>query len=203
MIIIGAGGHAHAVIALWRALGVEPVGLLADSGPARVMGVPRLGDLSRAAELRAQGVARAALAVGDNAARAALGAELAARGFALPAAVHPSAVLMDGARIGHGSVVMPRAVLGAAAVLAPFCILNTAAVLEHEGAAGEAAHIAIGAVLAGGVRVDARAFIGAGAAVLPKVVVGADAVIGSGAVVLRDVPAGARVAGVPARPIRA
>lgn len=203
MIIIGAGGHAHAVIALWRALGVEPVGLLAESGPAKVMGVALLGRPARAAALRAQGVAAACIAFADNAARARLGAELAALGFALPAAIHPSAVVMDGARVGAGCVVMPRAVLGAQAALAPFCILNTAAVLEHEGQVSEAAHIAIGAMLAGGVRVGARAFIGAGAAVLPKVMIGDDAVVGAGAVVLHDVAAGRRVAGVPARPISA
>lgn len=203
MIIIGAGGHAHAVIALWRALGEEPLGLLADDGPAEVMGLRRLGTPARAGEWRARGVERACIAIGDNAARSRLGAELSRLGFALPAAVHPSAVVMDDARISDGCVVMPRAVLGAAATLGPFCILNTAAVLDHEGRAGEAAHIAIGAVLAGGVQVGARAFIGAGAAVLPKLVVGDDAVVGAGAVVLRDVPAGTRVAGVPARAISA
>ena len=56
-----------------------------------------------------------------------------------------------------------------------------------------------GAVLAGGVRVGARALVGAGAACRPHVAIGADAVVGTGAAVVAPVADGQRVGGVPAR----
>jgi acetyltransferase-like isoleucine patch superfamily enzyme len=46
-------------------------------------------------------------------------------------------------------------------------------------------------------------WIGRGVTVLPGVRIGDGAVVGANAVVTRDVPAGARVAGVPARPLPA
>ena len=46
-----------------------------------------------------------------------------------------------------------------------------------------------------------RAWIGAHACILKGVTVGDGAVVAAGAVVTRDVPPGARVAGVPARPL--
>lgn len=49
--------------------------------------------------------------------------------------------------------------------------------------------------------IGARVMIGVGATLLPGVTIGDDSVIGAGAVVTRDVPPGARVAGVPARPM--
>ncbi len=44
-------------------------------------------------------------------------------------------------------------------------------------------------------------WIGGGARILPHVTIGDDAIIGAGSVVTKDVPAGARVAGVPAKPL--
>ncbi|GJJ04895.1 serine acetyltransferase [Duganella rhizosphaerae] len=46
------------------------------------------------------------------------------------------------------------------------------------------------------------AFLGVGAKILGPVVIGAGATVAAGAVVLSDVAPGARVAGVPARPMR-
>lgn len=53
------------------------------------------------------------------------------------------------------------------------------------------------------VRIGRNVWIGGAALILPGVTLGDDAVVGAGAVVTRDVAPGARVAGNPARPIRA
>jgi acetyltransferase-like isoleucine patch superfamily enzyme len=51
-------------------------------------------------------------------------------------------------------------------------------------------------------RIGNRVWLGAHVVILKGVTIGDDAVVAAGAVVTKDVAAGARVAGVPARPLR-
>jgi sugar O-acyltransferase (sialic acid O-acetyltransferase NeuD family) len=200
LLLLGAGGHARALIELLRDAGwPEPAGLLDDSAAGTVLGVPVLGPLADLARRREEGIAAAAVAIGDNRLRLALGDRLAAAGYALPSLVHPSALLAGSARLGPGVVVLPRVVLGAAVAVGRLAILNTGAIVEHDGRIGEGAHLAPGAVLGGGVTVGPAATIGIGAALRPGVTIGAGAVVGVGAAVVADVAAGVTVTGVPAR----
>jgi UDP-perosamine 4-acetyltransferase len=202
LVVIGAGGHARVLIELCQALGrFELLGVLAQSGPPSLMGLPLLGDETQMETLRRQGVAAACVAVGDNANRARIGARLLGLGFALPALVHPSAFLAPSALVGPGAVVMARAVLGTQARAEMLAILNTGAIADHDVVLGEASHAAPGSVLAGHASLGAGALLGAGAAVRPGVAVGAGAVVGAGSAVVADVAPGATVAGVPARPL--
>ena len=75
------------------------------------------------------------------------------------------------------------------------------ATISHDSKVGAYAHISPGAHLAGGVQVGARSWVGIGAAIRESIEIGADVVIGAGAAVVADVPSGARMGGVPARPI--
>ncbi len=202
MIIIGAGGHAKVVIELWRALGIEPRGVLAEDGPEAVLGVPRLGTPALAARLRAEGLDQACIAIGDNTARARLGATLRALGYTLPAAVHPGAILSPSATLDAGCVVMPRAAIGPDARLAPLALANTGAIIEHDCTIEDAAHIAPGATLGGQVHIGARSLVGINAAIRPGITIGDDATVAAGAAVIRDVAPGTTVAGVPARVLR-
>ena len=198
LVIIGAGGHGRVLIEVFRAMGgFDIVGVVARSAPGSLLGVPWLGDETRLDDLQREGVEAAFVAVGDNTARARLGAMLA--GFALPAAVHPAAIVSPSAMVGPGAVVMARAVLGTQARLGRLAILNTGAIAEHDVVLEEYAHAAPGSVLCGHGILGTRALLGAGAAVRPGVRIGADAVVGVGAAVVHDVPDGARVGGVPAR----
>lgn len=203
ILVLGAGGHGKAVLDLLLAAGAfAPAGVV-DAVPrvAAVLGVPVLGNEALLPALRARGIAAAHPAVGDNAQRLAAAARLGAAGFALPALVHPAAVLGRGAVLGDGVAVMARAVVGPEARLGRLVLVNTGAIVEHDCIVEDGVHIAPGAVLAGGVRVGAGAMVGAGAVIRPGIVVGAGAVVAAGTAVVADVPAGATVAGVPARPL--
>ncbi|NKE44566.1 acetyltransferase [Roseomonas frigidaquae] len=204
VLVIGAGGHALVVIEALRASGRAIAGLL-DDGPGAgglVLGCARLGGTDLLQALRAQGLAEAAVAIGDNATRAALGARCEAAGFTLPALVHPAALVSPSATLGAGCQVMARAVLGPLARLGRLVLVNTGAIVEHECQLGEAAHLGPGAVLCGGVKLGARTLVAAGAVVRPAVTLGADVLVAPGAAVTGPVPDGARLGGVPARPMR-
>lgn len=199
IIVLGAGGHAKVVVELLRASGRTVAGLLdADPTPRTVAGAEVLGDDLLLPRLRAEGVADAFVALGDNRLRGDVARRAAAQGFSLVNAVSPQAVLSPSARLGVGIAVMAGAVVNAEATIGDLAIVNTGAVLDHDVRIGEAAHVAPGCALAGAVTVGARAFLGVGCSVIPGVTIGEDAVVGAGAVVVRDVPSGAVAVGVPA-----
>ena len=191
--ILGAGGHGRAVCEAARDAGFEVRGFLDARAPLPPMlGAPVLGDEG------AHDGGPLLIGLGDGAARLEAALRLAG---ALPVLLHPSAVRARSVELAEGAVVMPRAVLGALARIGRLALVNTGAIVEHDVELGEGVHVAPGAVLCGGVRVGARALIGAGATIAPNVAIGADAVVAIGAAVMHDVPDGARVGGVPARPL--
>ncbi len=201
ILVLGAGGHGKAMLDLvlvggaWRAAGVV------DAAPklAALLGVPVLGDESCLPALARSGVGHAHPAIGNNTHRIAAAARLAAAGFALPALIHPAAILGHGVTVGDGAAILARAVIRPDARIGRHAQVNTGAIVEHDCVVEDAAHIAPGAILTGGVRIGPGAMIGAGAVIRPGVRVGAGAIIGAGAAVLADVPPGATVAGVPAK----
>jgi UDP-perosamine 4-acetyltransferase len=198
LLILGAGGHARPVIEALRATGVEPAGLLDDAASGDLLGVKVLGPIGSLAARRAPGLS-AVIAIGDNATRARLGEMCRALDIALPAVIHPAALISPSARIAEGVQVMARAVIGPEAALGALSLVNTGAIVEHDCAVGGAAHLGPGVVLCGGVRVGARVLLGAGVVARPGIAIGDDAVVAPGAALAADVPAGARMGGVPAR----
>ena len=203
VVIIGAGGHGKVALEVFLASGGFHVVGLIDPAPVApsLFGVPVLGGDAMLPMLRRDGVEAAFVALGSNRLRERIGAEVAAMGFALPAAVHPSAVISPSARIGAGVAVMARAVVGTETNVRDLAIVNTAAVLDHDNLIEEAAHVAPGCALAGAVRLGARSLVGVGSAVRPGIRIGADVIIGAGSAVVADLADGMRVGGVPARPL--
>lgn len=199
--VIGSGGHAKGVIDTLRAMREwDVVGSLDDDRGrwgSEVLGVPVRGDASEEALARFA-IEYAVIAVGSNSARARIAGRLAHR-VSWVSAVHPTAYLASGIRLGEGCVVFPGAVVQPSSVVGDHAILNAMCSVSHDGSVGTFAHVGPGAHLAGNVTIGEGAFLGVGCCVLPGHVVGSWATVGAGAVVVTDIPDAVTAKGVPAR----
>jgi UDP-perosamine 4-acetyltransferase len=201
LVLLGAGGHAKVCIEVFRAHGLlEPVACIDPNAEAdHVLGVAVYPEEACLPSFFAQGVRWGFVAIGQNALRAKLGADLRASGFRLANAISPRACVSPSATLAQGILVMPGAVINAEADIGDFCIVNTNAVVEHDCRVGIACHVAPGVVLGGRVQLEDGVFVGTGASVTPNRVIGRYAIVGAGAAVVSNVAAGATVVGVPAR----
>ena len=78
-------------------------------------------------------------------------------------------------------------------------IINTASVVEHDCIIPDGVHVAPGAVLCGGVKVNNNTLIGANSVINQNITIGENVIIGSGSVVINDIPNGLKVAGNPVK----
>ena len=194
--VIGAGGHAHVVLATFTAAGWEIAGVYDDDERlrgSRILGATVVGSPDDIEP----GTATVA-AVGDNRVRRSLVERWPHLEWA--SAVHPAATVHDSVAIGAGSVVFAGAVVQPEARIGRHAVVNTAASVDHECLVGNYAQVGPGSHLGGRVSLGEGALVGIGAAVLQGLVVGDWATVGAGAVVTRPVGGGTTVSGVPARP---
>lgn len=203
---LGAGTHAKSVLEALRSSNIYEVIAIVDDDPAKagdeILGT-RIVPSSELLELRevaAHGFVGVG-GIGDSGPRRAAFERLLAVGFELPAIVHASAVISPWATLGDGVQALAGAIVNADAEVGEDAIVNTGAIVEHDCRIGAHAHLAPGVRLAGLAAVGEGAHVGIGAVAIEGVQIGAGALVGAGAVVIADVPDGARVAGVPARPL--
>lgn len=206
VVILGAGGHGRVVLdILLQAKLHRPVGFLDNNAAIhgrRIDGLPVLGGIESAAELKARGIPGAVIAIGDNGARRSMGDFLEAAEMEVVSAIHPSAQLASNANFGKGVVIAAGALVCAHCQIGDYVILNTGCIVDHESMIATAAHICPGVRLAGHVTVESGAFIGIGATVVQNVRIGFEAIVGAGAVVTNNVDPMTTVVGVPARAIK-
>lgn len=206
VIIWGAAGHARV---LADCLSAEDVHIAALFDNAQVEAsplpdVPVYRGLDGLRQWRTQQDAKDVqflIAIGGDRGRDRLSLQVALEqaGLVARCAVHGTAYVAHGARLGKGCQVLAHAVVGAGAILGDQTIINTAASVDHECRLGAGVHVAPGATLAGCVTVCDGVLIGAGAILVPRVTIGQDAIVGAGSVVTRDVPDNCVVWGNPAR----
>ena len=204
-VIVGASGHGKVIADVVRqtpAIALQGFVDAARSAGTTWAGAPVLGDESALAALvRDAEVTACFLAIGDNWIRHQVHERIRREVPALrfPAAVHPAAVVGEGAVIETGAVVLAGAVVGADARVGRFAIVNAGAVLDHDAVLGNFASLAVGARVGGAANVGDFAAVESGATVVRGRSVGEHALLQAGAALSEPLPAYAVAAGVPAR----
>lgn len=185
LILIGAGGHAHACIDVIEQHGhYEIAGLVGTPGEVhnRHLGYAVFAsdeDLPRLAKQ----FQFALITVGQIQSperRIRLYEQATGLGFKLPGIVAPTAYFSHHATIGAGSVVMHNAVVNAGAIVGNNCIVNTRALVEHDAIVEDHCHISTGAILNGDVRIGAGSFVGSGSVIKQGISLGKGCVVGMG-----------------------
>lgn len=206
IVVFGAGGHAKVVLDVLQQVGRYAVaGLLDDNvelkGAIR-FGHSILGGRAQFASLRAEGLTRLIIGLGDNRNRQSVFDEAVKAGFEPISVIHPSAQIGGRVSIGPGSLLVAGSVINVDAVIDVNVIVNTGATVDHDCQIGAHVHLSPGVHLAGRVTVGDLTHIGIGSVVLPNLKIGRACIVGAGSVVCEDVPDGVVVAGNPARLIR-
>ncbi|MDC0644653.1 acetyltransferase [Alphaproteobacteria bacterium] len=200
--IFGAGGHAISVANVALASGYKDIVFVsADRSENELLGFP----VKNNKQLMDHGQVRAvAIAIGDNYKRSIITKTVTDQHKLcfFPTLIHPSAVISEGCRIGHGTVVMPNAVVGPCSKVGNFVIVNTAASLDHNTETADFVSIAPNATLGGDVTIGKYSAIGIGATISHSIQIKENVVVGGASFVNRDTDPNTLIYGVPARPIR-
>jgi sugar O-acyltransferase (sialic acid O-acetyltransferase NeuD family) len=198
LVVVGAGGFGREVADLARTLGRVVHGFLDDAPPnGPTLPAPLLGALDASVALESDLV----LAIGQPHVKARALTRLPSDGRFSSPLVHPSAVVVDGAALGTGSVIAALAVVMVDTSIGEHVLVNYGATIGHDARIGARSSIMPGARISGFVRIAEEVLVGANAVLLEGVRIGDCAVVGAGAVVTKDVPAGVTVVGVPAKPV--
>lgn len=205
--ICGAGGHARVVadVLSRQKPSVTVSGFLDDRSElhgVEQVGKTVIGDLSSWLESASPEDSVLIVGIGNNRDRERIASMISEAGFTFASAIHPSAQIGHGVRVGAGSVLMANTVINTGAVIGEHVIINTSASVDHDCVVEDFSHISPGVNLAGGVTVGRGAHIGTGACAIPGVRIGEWAKVGAGATVMSDVPPYATVVGNPAESLR-
>ena len=185
LVIIGAGGHAHACIDVIEQHDQYRIAGLV--GMPEEMHTRHLGYSVIATDVDLPQLAKeyqyAFIAVGQirsPESRIRLYRQATELGFQLPVIIASTAHVSRHTIIGAGSIVMHGAVVNAGAKVGSNCIINTCALVEHDTLIEAHCHISTGAIINGEVNIGAGSFVGSGAVIKEGVSLGECCVVGMG-----------------------
>lgn len=194
VVIIGMGGHARSLIDTIERQGLYEIAGYTDFSPSQeALGKVYLGTDEQLETIFASGIKNAAIGIGflgkENA-RKRKYEQLKELGFFLPTIIDPSAIVSKYCQLGNGNFIGKEAIINAGAIVGDNCIINTKALIEHDCKVEDNSHVAVGAVLCGGVRIGYSSFVGANSTVIQERVVGNECIVGAGSVLKRNLSDG-------------
>lgn len=198
LVIIGAKGHGKVVADIARDIGRYKTIVFLDDDTAikESMGIPVAGKSEEVYSYLSS--SDVFVAIGNKDIRQKWLEQLRDKHAELPVLVHSKAVIGTNVSIGCGTAVMAGAVVSPEAVLGSGCIINTCASVDHDCILENYVHVAVGAHLAGNVKVGHGTWIGAGAVVRNNIEICGDCIIGAGAAVVKNIRKAGTYIGVPA-----
>ena len=193
LILIGAGGHAHACIdVVEQHGGYQIAGLigLPHEVNAKHLGYEVIGTDNSLPQL-VKTCPYALITLGqiqtpDH--RIRLFQTVQNLGFQLPVFIAPSAHVSHHATIGSGTVVMHGAIVNAGSRVGKNCIINSQALIEHDVTVADNCHISTGAIINGGVTIQMGCFVGSGTILKEGITIGEFCVLGMGLAVRQSQP---------------
>ena len=185
VILIGAGGHAHACIDVIEQHGEYQIAGLV--GMQEEMNAQHLGYAVVATDAELPRLAKnyryALISVGQVRSpdtRIRLYQKAVDLGLTLPNIIAPTAHVSDHATIDAGTIVMHGAIVNAGARVGKNCIINTRALVEHDAVVEDHCHISTGAILNGSVYIGTGSFVGSGCVIKDGITLGKSCLVGIG-----------------------
>ena len=137
--------------------------------------------------------------IGDVATKMKLCKPLMDRGAKFMSVVHPTAIVGNNVKLGHGVVLCPGVILTCDVEVGDMVMINCNSSAGHDVKVGDWSTISAYCDLTGYTRLGKGVFLGSGARIIPGKSIGDDGFVGAGSVVIRSVESGQKVFGNPSR----
>lgn len=199
LLIIGARGHGKVIADIAKKKGIYQSILFLDDDDSlkESMGIPVVGKSKDMFSYISS--SEIFVAIGNADIRKNLLEQLDAVGAKVPCLIHPNAVIGQNVVIGPGTAIMAGVVINPDTTIGKGCILNTCSSVDHDCKMDDYVHVAVGAHVAGSVKIGEKTWIGAGAVLKNNITICAECMIGAGAVVVKDIYDTGIYTGVPAQ----
>lgn len=177
-ICIGAGGHAHAVLSIFKRNYSHGECVVFDADPKLhgkyISGFEVVGDDQLIASYQSKGYEYFIIALGmvkPSDLRKNLFNKMIDMGLKPLSVIDPTAIVMPDVQLGDGNTIMAGAIINSGANLGSNVIINTGAIIEHEVIIQDHVHIAPGAIICGRSDIGEQSFIGAASVIAQESVI--------------------------------
>ncbi|UXX80606.1 acetyltransferase [Reichenbachiella carrageenanivorans] len=207
IVLIGGGGHCHAVIDVIETTGLfNIVGILdkPELHETHVLGYKVIGNDSDIPKL-IEKYQHFVITVGHikNAnTRIELYNKVKSVGGTFPTIISPLSHIGKGATIGDGTVIMHHALINANVKLGINNIINTKALIEHDTVINHHNHISTNTVINGNCIIKNATFIGSGTIVNQGIKIVSNAIVGAMSLVNRNIDTRGTYTGIPIKMIK-
>jgi len=209
IVIIGAGGHARAVLDVIEAIqlsdnSIECIGFVVDreygEPGTMVNGLPILGDIQWL--VAAKRNIYAVCAIGAPHLRYGMIRRVEDAGLKFRSLAHPKAIMTKRITIGEGSIVQAGCVLSNNIVIGRHVYIASTCVVGHDVIIGDFVQVSPGCHIAGYVNVGEGCFMGTGANIVDRIIIDQWSRVGAGSTIIKDVEPNTTVVGCPGKVVK-